>query len=578
MSVYWIHAGTAERVRNECHKIAKQVGISGWNDLNLDVLELFKDWCESEDSGKWLIVYDNADDVDLFYSEQGNRFAKYFPRSDHGSILMTTRNRQVGFKFASAKNIIALEPLSESESCALITAKLGEDDSEHTDRLELATALGGIPLALVQATAFIQENECTTITRYLEIYNSSDMDKTQLLSQDFEDDIRDPESKNPIAQTWAVTFEHLRLHEPSAAATLCLMSMFSSQAIPESLIVSAAHNRDCTLADVERTLGILQNHSLITLRCTSTESRGCAWDLHRLIQLVTRNWLSMSATDWTYEYFLAQGVKVMSYEYKSLFKDSQWVIMRMKPIYMPHALELISSPMLLLQGDDVFVPEIFQDQRLQDEEHAESGSICSYCTATILWEMYGQQYGREEDRSRMFEKAVAILTHTRGPEHLETLCVRHLQADWLSCMGKHADAELIERDVQTKFCLIFGATSIPALDHLEDLAKYLKRQGNDTEAERLLQQVVLSSKEQHKECPEGSPGIFAMIGLSDLYIRQGRVEEAYQYNSILPSLVRNARELFRLAKSMFSQHEYVKAEGYAYAFWKTRRYLAARES
>ena len=49
-----------------------------------------------------------------------------------------------------------------------------------------------------------------TVARYLELYNGSDANKVHLLNDNFEDDIRDAELKNPVAVTWVVTFEYLK--------------------------------------------------------------------------------------------------------------------------------------------------------------------------------------------------------------------------------------------------------------------------------------------------------------------------------------------------------------------------------
>lgn len=99
-------------MKSGCRDVAKKVGISGCDDPNVDILAKVKDWFESEEAGKWLIIYDNVDDIDLMYSEQQSRLASYFPRSSCGSIVMTTRNRQVAVKFAMAKNVITLSTMT----------------------------------------------------------------------------------------------------------------------------------------------------------------------------------------------------------------------------------------------------------------------------------------------------------------------------------------------------------------------------------------------------------------------------------------------------------------------------------
>ncbi|KAL9032174.1 MAG: hypothetical protein Q9180_006651, partial [Flavoplaca navasiana] len=74
-SVFWIHVGTAERMKNGSRDIANEVGIQGFNDPDADVLKKVKDWFEGEASGKWLLIYDNVDDIDLMYGQQHGRLA-----------------------------------------------------------------------------------------------------------------------------------------------------------------------------------------------------------------------------------------------------------------------------------------------------------------------------------------------------------------------------------------------------------------------------------------------------------------------------------------------------------------------
>ncbi|KAG9237498.1 hypothetical protein BJ875DRAFT_453604 [Amylocarpus encephaloides] len=60
---------------------------------------------------------------------------------------------------------------------------------------------------------------------------------TCLESEDFEDDIGDQESHNPVAATWAITFDHVLTVDPLAAEILSVMSSLDTYAIaiPESL-------------------------------------------------------------------------------------------------------------------------------------------------------------------------------------------------------------------------------------------------------------------------------------------------------------------------------------------------------
>ena len=76
------------------------------------------------------MVIHNADDENLFYGEDKKRgqessssfqrLAQYFSRRSNGSILLTTRNKLLGVKFATVRGVITISEMnsSESKSCS----------------------------------------------------------------------------------------------------------------------------------------------------------------------------------------------------------------------------------------------------------------------------------------------------------------------------------------------------------------------------------------------------------------------------------------------------------------------------
>ena len=68
-------------------EISKKANVSRWKQPQYHSLQLMKEWFESNKSGKWLIVIDNADDIDLLYNPDEGHLAAYFPRSARGSVL-----------------------------------------------------------------------------------------------------------------------------------------------------------------------------------------------------------------------------------------------------------------------------------------------------------------------------------------------------------------------------------------------------------------------------------------------------------------------------------------------------------
>ncbi|KAL8893195.1 MAG: hypothetical protein Q9192_005507 [Flavoplaca navasiana] len=558
-SVFWIHAGTAERMKSGSRDIANEVGIQRCNDPDADVLKKVKDWFEGEASGKWLLIYDNVDDIDIMYGQQHGRLAAYIPRSNRGSIIMTTRNRQIGIKFATAKNTVSLSDLAEADSITLMTTRLGESNPEDEPELKrLVDVLGGIPLAITQAISFIQENG-TTPARYLELYESNDSDRAELLSQDFEDDTRDPELKNPIASTWIVTFDYMKAHQPLAADTLCLMSMFDAQAIPEAFLAETAGG-DCKSPTVlERTLGVLQAYSLITLRRDRSndalhEHVGRTFDLHRLVRLVTRNWLTVRSHR---DMWLARAIDIMSFQYDEINDLDYDIRCKMKLQYMPHALILVSSPPLALQEDEeVYVPEIFSGQTIMSD-HAEDGAICPSCTGNILGSMI--EFGMSVDRClRMTQKAIAIYNFHLGGDHFTALYLRTQEANCINMLGHLSGAEMIYQEVLVSCESTLGPSHRGTLRAGQTLAGSLMVQRKYDEAEHLLSRLEKTACQEYGQAD--SETIVIMQALSDNLINQGRNEEALEKNSEISRLVNTIQNQVALASAYKRSFQYSSAE------------------
>jgi tetratricopeptide (TPR) repeat protein len=307
--------------------IAQKVSITGLDsaDPQIDKLHLVKDWLEKKIIGKWILVLDNADDIDLLYNTK--RMADYFPRSSNGTILLTTRNKKVGTKFTATHGLLEVPAFTVVESVSLLKAKIG-DKADESDYIRLANTLQNIPLALVQAAAFLL-TEGISISGYLNLYRSNSS-KIQLLSEDFEDDLRDKDSKNQIAATFATSFEQIEKSDPRAAEILSIMSMFDTQAIPASLLPLGNNNIYSTKA-----LGTLKAFSLIT-KMSQQNQTDETFDLHRLVRLSMHNWLKGSHN---FNIWCSKAISCISQRFP-LYSTQNHNICRS---YAPHALKVLSS-------------------------------------------------------------------------------------------------------------------------------------------------------------------------------------------------------------------------------------------
>jgi hypothetical protein len=129
-------------------------------------------------------------------------------------------------------DIIPIKPMHDAAAHALLRKKLGDAAEEDDSITELATTLDHIPLALVQAAAYIRERapRCS-VQQYLEEYRQSDRSKTSLLNREAGHLRRDIAASNAVLITWQISFKHIRHTRPSTADLLSLISFFDRQGI-----------------------------------------------------------------------------------------------------------------------------------------------------------------------------------------------------------------------------------------------------------------------------------------------------------------------------------------------------------
>jgi hypothetical protein len=362
-----------------------------------------------ESSGQWLLVLDNADDIDVLYKRaySDNRslaLIDYLPSSCHGSIIFTTRTRKAAIKQAGS-NIIKVYEMDQVEARkvlekSLIQTHILKEDEATVKLLNLLTCL---PLAVVQAAAFINANEIS-ISSYIALYENGEDEVIELLSKDFEDQGRYKDTKNPIATTWLISFNQIRLQDQLAADYLSFMSCLVSQRIPESLLLPAQ-----TKIKMVEAIGTLTAYSFITKQEIEQ-----SFDIHRLVHLATRNWLrkTQSLTAWTQRALSRLADVFPSGDHKN---KAIWTA------YLPHARHVLALSHPLDRNKEAKIKLLFK---------------VGWCLTSD-----GQYTEAEKMHRQTLEMRVKVL----GPEHPETLTSINELAWVLIMQGKYLEAEQMHR-------------------------------------------------------------------------------------------------------------------------------------
>ena len=447
-------------------------------------MQLVKAWLERKDRDPWLMVIDNADSTEMFFNcgeaglqrSEGDHslrreetLGRYIPECSHGSILLTTRNRQAGVKFTKGGTVIKVRKMTRAESSQLICETLNEDPGSDlmallTDRLE------NIPLALVQAAAFMHENSLTVI-KYLQLLDQSDENLIELLSEPFETAGRDSGIPNAVTATWMVSFEQIRTRHPYASDLFSLMGFLDRQEIPKAALLWISEHKPSQgssqleqisqaqrLLQLEKALGILKAFSFVS------EGRADeSVDMHRLVQLVMQKWLEKEkkSKEWVSNALLTvSGIYPYgSYENWKTCGD-----------YLPHALAVLNY------------------EGLASTEEAVAKACLLHNTAGF---MLGQgKWNRAEDLQLL---AVGTRKRVLGEEHPDTLSSMANLASTYRNQGRWKEAEELDVQVMETSSRVLGEEHPDTLSSMANLASTYRNQGRWKEAEELDVQVMETS-------------------------------------------------------------------------------------
>ncbi|OOQ87671.1 hypothetical protein PEBR_16046 [Penicillium brasilianum] len=559
---FWIHASSAARFKQGCQSIIERVKIPSRNDSKVHPLNLLSNWLCDEKRGKWVLVLDNVDD-DQFLEENtqsGQPLSAQLPLSTNGTIIITTRSREVASRFVEDRNIIDIEPMTEQDAVTLFEKKLGLQ-AEKEAITELIAALDLMPLAIVQAAAYIKERapRCS-VQQYLEQFRKGDRKRTRLLEKEGGRHRRDWEAKNSIMVTWYITFDHLRQMRRSAADLLSLMSFFDRQGIPEYCLRSRNKTRYKSDSDpsqeaadtVSLALSIDDDdfeEDILKLRSFSfiaTTSDPATFQMHRLVQLATRNWLESHGQ---FNRWKQLCVKTLSIEFPTEnFGTDNWS--KAQSLY-PHA-ELAMTQYLGLEDfmaqyldlndclNDLFILA-FKASRFAkrtsdlDDEIRWKGAIQTQkkffgpedpraLPLTVYLGVCYRKEGRLQAAEELLAPAVDYQHRLLGDDHPDTLFGMHSLAEIYQEQNRLQEAEaLYQRIFTTQKNLLRGGHS-ETLSGGVKLARMYQKQDRLQDAEDLLK-VALEELEkalgaEHPHTLEG------MNSLAGLYRDQRRYQEA----------------------------------------------------
>lgn len=447
-AVFWIPVTNVESMLEAYLDIGRQLQIPNIEQEKGDVQKLIQRRLSQESSGRWLIVFDNADDIDLWTEKAGgtagfSRRIDYLPKNKYGSILFTTRSRKAAIKLAG-KNVVSVSEMDDDTAKGLLEKSLIDQDllEDEQATAALLLELTYLPLAIVQAAAYINKNQIS-LSEYATLLDDTEQNIIDILSEEFEDEGRYEDIKNPIATTWLISFEQIRTRDALAAEYLSFMSCVDAKDISQSLLPPAQSAKKAVDA-----IGTLAAYSFVTKHKT-----GQLLDLHRLVHLVTRNWLR------TKEHLGEWAAKALG-RLVEVFPDDDHTNSKVWRMYLPHA-------RYALEAD-------FEESRGEGE-------------TVLLWKFGNCTYsdGRYKEAEEAYTKVIATRKRVLGDEHPSTLSSMNNLASTYSKQGRWKEAEELRVQVIKMSKRVLGDEHPDTLTSTNNLASTYSKQGRWEEAEKL---------------------------------------------------------------------------------------------
>ncbi|KAI1149240.1 P-loop containing nucleoside triphosphate hydrolase protein [Nemania diffusa] len=569
---FWIHASTHARVEEGFKSIADAVRIRGRDQAGANLIPLVSQWLKDEQHGQWIMILDSADDINVFYEgdEKGKQIAStaqeekplwtYLPQSSNGSILITTRNKELAGKLTGRPktDVIEVGPMDKDHALELLATKSGSQ-YDREDGMELVKALEYVPLAISQAAAFIQQREPrTSVKKYLDDFRESDENKSSLLNHDAGDLRRDESATNSVITTWQISFDYIRKKRRSATDLLSLLSFFDGQGISDDLVrpidQGKSHNHEANAPNnsivssenlnemFEKDIATLRNYCLI-----STNEAGDVFKMHALVQLSTRKWLDM---DQQTEKFKKLFIYRMAQEFPEP-EFSNWGTCRQ---LFPHAEKAI--------------------QKAIDYRPADDDSLIKWSLLLSNSGWYSRAQGNYTIAEKMAKESFETHKVVLGPEYPDTLSSMNNLASTYSNQGRWKEAESLGVQVLETRKAVLGPEHPNTLSSMANLASTYSNQGRWKEAESLGVQVLETRKAVLG--PEHPNTLLSINNLASTYWNQGRWKEAEslgvqvletrkavlgpEHPSTLISMANLAATINNLASTYWNQERWKEAE------------------
>ncbi|KAJ7473336.1 hypothetical protein FB451DRAFT_1467955 [Mycena latifolia] len=523
---FLIDTSTPETIDTGLKSIAtaKQIGNTAQDAL---------DWLRSKQN-EWLLFFDNADDpkIDLH---------NFFPRCNHGNILITSRNPQLRC-YGEHSHVSDME---ESDAVVLLLRSAAQEITPTNQNIasEIVKALWYLPLAIGQAGAFILKSG--SLNTYLALYMKN---KEQLLRE------KPAQSHDDYAwtvyTTWQISFVKLSL---PAAMLLQLCSFLHHGGISEQIFKNASLYRFPTYGPSREELQIPVEFLSHFLEPNGAWNSLCFWTITNELQAYSlinfdaaRNMFSIHPLVHTWsrntltneESYHSCMTALVGMSIDAISDDD---IELASLALLPHIDSLTHDELHMDFGaqygkmflkvhnykraEQVLVVMVEKHRKVLGEDHIATLDVMDYLAVT--YERLGQYKSAEKLLILVLEKREKHL----GQDHPDTLAtMRHLAWTYVS-LGQLKEAAEFQTVLVEKWRQILGENHPSTLLAMNNLALTKSGLGQSKAAEEI--QIAVLDKRRKISGDDHPETLVVMNNLGLIYQCLGEFQKAEQLQLVV---------------------------------------------
>ena len=297
--VYWFSGEDDTKFENSVYDVATRLGTLSDSFVHTlsAILAII-----SRNENKWLLILDNMDQLELS-ANIVKLVSGPWQHGASGHLLITTRRKPTAvtndIRYLHERDCLSLKCFDIDEGKKFLFHRIAIVNDKEIDIAaeKLVQELGGLPLALEQAGAYIKSLRCT-VSQYLELYEEQHL---RLLNRQKATPVSVYESPERLAvrTTWHLNFEHIKVKVDDGKAVIRFLyasAFLNPNEIQKDIInvgeppVEDKEFNECVMT----TLGRHQVLKMLTDFSLFKETLSFNLSVHHLVQEVIQNNLNQT--------------------------------------------------------------------------------------------------------------------------------------------------------------------------------------------------------------------------------------------------------------------------------------------